>query len=186
MSRCHSHSTSIDAIHQNATKTKPPIQPRRAQRTPSPRPRPREARDPGRTAGAAGRRSARRVTAGHGHALCPHEADLTAAGSTSGAEPPLARRILLQRGDERRIVEIGPQDRQEHEFGVGRLPEQEIRQPHFAGRADDEVRIGNVRRYRAARRIRSASIACGIETPVANVARQAPRRLDDLLPRRRS
>ena len=43
-------------------------------------------------------------------------------------------------------VEIGPEARKEDEFGIGRLPEQEIRQALLAARADDQVRIRNAGR----------------------------------------
>ena len=44
------------------------------------------------------------------------------------------------------VAEIGPEHRQEDELRIGRLPEQEIADPLLAGRADDEVGIGNARR----------------------------------------
>ena len=48
------------------------------------------------------------------------------------AVAPLAAAIFVERGLERGLVEIRPMDRQKHEFGIGGLPEQEIRQPLLA------------------------------------------------------
>ena len=41
------------------------------------------------------------------------------------------------------VIEIGPMDRQEDEFGIGGLPEQKIRQPLLARGADHEIGIGD-------------------------------------------
>ena len=78
-------------------------------------------------------------------------------GSRSGprdqaAEPALAPAIFGDRALERRAVEIRPIDRHEHEFAVGRLPQQEIGQPLLAAGADDEIGIGQIRRVEIARR----------------------------------
>ena len=40
------------------------------------------------------------------------------------------------------LAEIGPAERQEHQLGVGELPEQEIRQTQFPAGADQEIGIG--------------------------------------------
>ena len=72
-------------------------------------------------------------------------------------------------------------DRQEHEFGVGGLPQQKIRQPLFARGADDEIGIGNVGRAKA-RGERVGVDRGGIEPTRRRLARQAARRFDDLLP----
>src|SRR5437868_11838315 len=42
-------------------------------------------------------------------------------------------------------VEIGPERVEEHQFGVGRLPEQEVREALLAGGPDEKVDLGNRR-----------------------------------------
>ena len=180
-SRCHSHNTTIEASHQNAANTKPPIHAAASATLPITTAAATRGRrsGPNRALAAAPIRSPgpRRSPS----CPSPHEADLTAAGSTSSAEPTLARRILIERRDESRVVEIGPQDRQEDEFGIGRLPEQEIRQAHLARGADDEIGIGKAGRVEPVGQIVLPD-RVGVEAPVTNVDREAPRRLDDLLP----
>src|SRR5215218_6156992 len=41
-------------------------------------------------------------------------------------------------------VEVWPQDRREIQFGVGRLPQQEVRYALLTARPDDEVGVGRV------------------------------------------
>ena len=82
---------------------------------------------------------------------------------------------------QRRAVEIRPVDRQEDEFGIGRLPQQEIRQPLLAGGADDEVGIGNVRGQQRTGEMLDAD-GVRVELAGRRLRRQSPRRLDDLLP----
>src|ERR1035441_344030 len=57
---------------------------------------------------------------------------LTGSGSDlrdQAAKPALALLIFADRRLERGAVEIRPIGRHEHQFAIGRLPEQEIRQP---------------------------------------------------------
>ena len=58
------------------------------------------------------------------------------------AKTPFPRRVLIERGAEGNVVEIRPQDGKKHEFRVGGLPEQEVREPHLPGGANDEIGIG--------------------------------------------
>ena len=72
-------------------------------------------------------------------------ASTTGSGSGLGdepAEPALALPIFADRGFERGAVEIGPIGRHEYQFTIGRLPEQEIRQPLLAAGADNQIGIG--------------------------------------------
>ena len=62
------------------------------------------------------------------------------------AEPALSPGIFGDRAFERGLVEIRPMDRHEHQFAVGRLPHQEVRQPLLAAGADDQIGIGNIGR----------------------------------------
>src|ERR1019366_3934982 len=61
-------------------------------------------------------------------------------------EPALALLVFPDRRLKRGAVEVRPVGRHEHQFAVGRLPEQEIRQPLFAARANDKIGIGDIRR----------------------------------------
>src|SRR5271163_1730810 len=177
-SRCHSHNTTIEASHQNAANRKPPIHVAATATLPI-----------ATAAATRGQRSgpnrcgADPVAGPSSLAVMPIPSRRRLDGGRldESAEPTLARRILIERGDESRVVEIRPQDRQEDEFGIGRLPEQEIRQPHLAGGADYEIGIGKSGRVEPVGQIVLPD-RLGVEAPVTNVDRKAPRRLDDLLP----
>ena len=74
---------------------------------------------------------------------------------------------------------------QKDQFGIGRLPQQEVRQPLLARRADQQIGIGNA--GGAEPRASAAwSRRRRVERPAADVQRQFARRLDDFLPRRHS
>src|SRR5664279_5750532 len=80
----------------------------------------------------------------------PETGSASSTGSGSGlrdqaAEPALALVVFADRRLERGAVEVRPIGRHEHQFAVGRLPEQEIRQPLFAAGANDEIGIWNIR-----------------------------------------
>ena len=147
--RCHSHRTTIDASHQKTAKIKPPIHAVASARPPIAtaaatrglRSEPNRARGAGRIAGSSPLTATRTYS----------RRRLDSRGLGDGAKSPFARSHTVQRREEGRVVEIGPQYRQEHEFGVGRLPEQEIRQPHFAGGADDEIGIRKTSRVESLR-----------------------------------
>ena len=69
------------------------------------------------------------------------------------ASPPKRRsrrRIFGDGAFQRGAVEIRPERRNENELAIGRLPEQEIRQPLLAAGADDEIRIRQIRRVEEA------------------------------------
>ena len=61
-------------------------------------------------------------------------------------------------------VEIRPVGWNEHQFTIGRLPEQEIRQPLFAAGANDEIGIGDVGRIEILMIAASATVLFGIVT----------------------
>ncbi len=65
-------------------------------------------------------------------------------GAHRRAEPPPAARVLLDRRAQPLLAEVGPERVVEDELRVGRLPEQEVRDPLLAGRADHEVGIGKL------------------------------------------
>src|SRR5437763_12898327 len=68
---------------------------------------------------------------------------ISARAKARAAEAAVARGVFLDRGPEGAVVEVGPEVGQEDELGVGRLPEQEIRDPLLAGGPDDEIGIGD-------------------------------------------
>src|SRR5580693_5559400 len=180
ISRCHSHRRTIDASHQKTAKTKPPIHAVASARLPIAtaaatrglRSEPNQARGTERIATGSSPLTAMRTSS---------RRRLDGRGLDDGAKPPFARGVLVERGEEGRVVEIRPQDREEHEFGVGRLPEQEIRQPHFAGGANDEIGVGKASRVEPLGQFVRPDRP-SVEAPVANVDRQTPRRLEDFLP----
>src|SRR4051794_39084066 len=88
---------------------------------------------------AAGRRPGRGGAAAAARRLRPP----ARCGSRPSAppEPPPAPGELGQRRLERRAREVGPQLVAEDELRVRRLPEQVVRHPLLAARADDEVRV---------------------------------------------
>src|SRR5438067_12897532 len=82
----------------------------------------------------------RATTAG----VWPASASAASIGDLLGPRPKTAHAPLV-RGE--RLVEVGPAEIRPQrlravKLGVGRLPEQEVAESHFAGRADDQVRIG--------------------------------------------
>ncbi len=80
------------------------------------------------------------------------------------------------RGLERRPVEVRPEHGCEDELGVGRLPQQEIRQALLARGADDEVRIGNADRVEP-RGQRGLVHVVGRQPPGGNVGARVSRQL---------
>ena len=88
-------------------------------------------------------------------------------GRRTGAAAPANRRALRRK---RVFVEIGPEGVDEQQFGIGRLPQQEIGQPHLARGADQQVELGQVAGHRARRRAGASSIASGSSSPAAACA----------------
>src|SRR5665213_2895629 len=62
------------------------------------------------------------------------------------AEPAFTLTVFEDRRFERGPVEVRPIGWHEYQFAIGRLPEQEIRQPLLAAGADNQIGIGNIRR----------------------------------------
>src|SRR5215475_442572 len=59
------------------------------------------------------------------------------------AEPPVPCGVYLARVPQVAAVEVGPERVEEHQFRVGGLPEQEVRQALLAGRPDEQIHIRN-------------------------------------------
>ena len=71
--------------------------------------------------------------------------------------------------------------RDEDQLGVGALPEQEIADALLAAGADQQVGVGHAARSASCAANRVSSIASGSSSPRLRLAREPPRRLDDLL-----
>src|SRR6185369_2955082 len=63
---------------------------------------------------------------------------------SAGAVSPFAIVKLADGILEIILGEVGPQAIEEHQLGVGRLPQQEIADPLLAAGADHQVRVGNL------------------------------------------
>src|SRR5436305_14516935 len=55
------------------------------------------------------------------------------------AKAPLAPAVFLDRGLKSRTIEVGPIDRREDKLRIGRLPEQEVREPLFPRGPNTEI-----------------------------------------------
>src|SRR5271170_5854202 len=104
------------------------------------------------------------------------------ASYRADTEAPVAAGEFGQCGGEMLGAEIRPQDIEKHELGVGRLPEQEIRQSLLAGGADEEVGVGDAGSGEVAGD-RFFVDRGGIEAAVARRLRQGPGGGGDLGPR---
>src|SRR5436305_9330422 len=74
------------------------------------------------------------------------EISLLISRALAPAEAPAPRRVLLERGAQLGLAEVGPPAVDEDELGVGELPEQEVRDPELAGGADEKVGIWHLGR----------------------------------------
>src|SRR5471032_2611106 len=72
-------------------------------------------------------------------------ADTTGTLGADAAIPPLAFAELGDRLFEMLLAEIRPQGVDEHQFGVGALPEQKVADALLATGADEQIRIGDAR-----------------------------------------
>ena len=148
----HQHGAAIGArdqrgpFPQHADRRRPPRTRRTASR---PHRRPRSRAAPARPPRATRKRRLLAPASGMPVALSSGSASATRHDPVlrdQAAEPPLAAAVFGDRALERGAVEIRPVDRHEHEFAVGRLPQQEVGQPLLAAGADDEVGIGQIGR----------------------------------------
>src|SRR5262245_15252350 len=60
-------------------------------------------------------------------------------GARKTAEAAIAARELAQCRGEGRLVEVGPVGIDEYELGISAFPQQEVAQPAFTARADQQV-----------------------------------------------
>src|SRR5881227_2054714 len=62
------------------------------------------------------------------------------------AEPPLPTLVVEDGLEQVAPRDVGPEDRRDVQLGVGELPQQEIGEPAFTGRPDQQVRVAPGRR----------------------------------------
>ena len=101
---------------------------------------------------------------------------------SSAAEPSPAGRVQRKRFGEGVLVEIGPQDVEEQQFGIGRLPQQEIAQADLARRADEQVERRQVGGLEPLLDRRFVDVL-GVDRAVDRGRRQVARRSRNLGPR---
>ena len=99
----------------------------------------------------------------------------------SAAEATMAAGELEERGVEGVRSEVGPERLGEVELGVGRLPDQEVRQALLAAGPDDEVRVGQADRVE---RRADGGLVDVLGRDAAR--REPPDGIDELGPARRS
>ncbi|MFM1945427.1 MAG: hypothetical protein RI897_4409 [Verrucomicrobiota bacterium] len=61
-----------------------------------------------------------------------------------GAEAAVTFGVFVEGVEELGFSEVGPERGGDDEFGVGDLPEEEVRDAEFAAGADEEVRVGHM------------------------------------------
>ncbi len=79
-------------------------------------------------------------------------------------------------------IEIRPQHVEKHQFRIGRLPQQEVRQPLLPARPDHQIRIGNANRRQPPLERRLVDLR-GRKPPRRHRLGQRPRRPNDLVAR---
>src|ERR687888_147622 len=93
----------------------------------------------------------------------------------AAAEATPSARIVLERGAQIVAAEVGPQLVHEHELGVRKLPQEEVRDAQLTGCTDQQIRIGHlglVEKGREALLVEQIGGDTGLE--------RAPGSLDDL------
>src|SRR5215216_53622 len=98
------------------------------------------------------------------------------ASAADAAISPLTPTELGNRLFQMVLAEIRPQRVDEHQLGIGTLPEQKIADALLAAGADQQVGIGHARRQQLLLEARLVD-ALGRELAGGNSARQVPRRL---------
>src|SRR5262249_19662044 len=93
----------------------------------------------------------------------------------AAAEPAPALGVLSERLPEVAAVEVWPELVDEHELGVGELPEHEVRHAQLPARPDQQVGIGELGRVEVRRKHVLVDLA-----RVGPALRDPPRRLDEL------
>src|SRR5512145_1553010 len=95
-------------------------------------------------------------------------------------EPARAALKLGHRAIEVAGAEVGPHDGREHQLGVGDLPQEKIRDPHLAARADQEVRIRDVGGVEGPADVFLRDVV-GFEVAGLDLARQRAERVEQLI-----
>src|SRR5204862_8367240 len=68
------------------------------------------------------------------------------ADPLAAAEAAPAAGVVVEGGAELLLAEVGPKRVDEDELGVGELPQEKVRDPQLAGRADEQVWIRHLGR----------------------------------------
>src|SRR2546422_1720039 len=76
--------------------------------------------------------------------------------------------------------EIRPEGRRDHQLSVGNLPQEKVRDPHLAARADQQVGIGNVGGIEGPADILLRDVV-SLEVASLNLARQRAERVEQLV-----
>src|SRR5258705_3205548 len=118
--------------------------------------------------------------------MAPAPGTVTRAASVSATSHlSKASRPALELGDGAIEIdgpEIGPESRGHPELRVGDLPQEKVRDPHLAARADQEIGIGDVGGVERLADLLFRDLL-GLELPRHDLARQRPERVDQLVPR---
>src|ERR671918_1039352 len=77
-------------------------------------------------------------------------------------------------------AEIGPQDRGHPEFGVGDLPQEEVRDPHLATRTDEQIWVGHSIRIERPADVRLGDVL-GAQLPRPHPPRQRSEGVEQLV-----
>src|SRR5471032_1062666 len=131
----------------------------------------------------AAKASGPRITADATRSSSPrNRAGATGMLGADAAIPPLAFAELGDRLLEMLLAEIRPQGVDEHEFGVGALPEKEIADALLAACANEQIRIGDARRQELALEARFVDLV-DRNLSRRDLAREIARRPQDLVAR---
>src|SRR5476651_1716638 len=131
----------------------------------------------------AAKASGPRITADATRSSSPrNRAGATGMLGADAAIPPLAFAELGDRLLEMLLAEIRPQGVDEHEFGVGALPEKEIADALLAAGANEQIRIGDARSQELALEARFVDLV-GRNLSRRDLAREIARRPQNLVAR---
>src|SRR5262245_61196228 len=89
-------------------------------------------------------RSRRRAADDRGGSRCRARARRGSAVADEAAELAHAASVVAQRDEQGRLPELGPAHLRDVDLGIRGLPQEEVREPRLAGRADQEVGIGRL------------------------------------------
>src|SRR2546428_10282296 len=109
--------------------------------------------------------------------VTPATSVLPTSHLSESARPPLE---LAHGAIEIARPEIRPEGRRDHQLSVGNLPQEKVRDPHLAARADQQVGIGNVRGIEGPADVLLRDLV-SLEVASLNLARQRAERVEQLV-----